>query len=132
MVMSPGLDELTTLLGKLQGREDAITRELERRGADVLSEIAAVKEAIRALEAEHAADPSVAEVPEVRQESAVDDQTPVALPAAQDAPADAYAVVVATEAPAAAPEPVVSPSLVSAPPARPRRARGPNWQRELA
>ena len=60
MVTSPGLDELTGLLIKLRGREDAITRELERRRADVEAEIAVVEEAIRLLAAEHGGAPEPA------------------------------------------------------------------------
>jgi hypothetical protein len=131
-VTSPGLDELHTILAKRQAEEDAITLELERRRAGVVSEIATLQEAIRILEAEHSASPSPPDAPEAHQEATADEQTPVVLPVVLDAPEDPHEAVAVTETPPALAAPLATPASVSAPPARSRRASGPNWQRELA
>jgi hypothetical protein len=136
MVMtSPGLDELTALLAKLRDREDAITSELERRRADVVGGIAAVEEAIRLLAAEREAsqqttvpDASLA-VPPVLDSAAPPPET---ASDAQDAPIVAQDLGEDAVASPVAPEPPTAPASISAPPVRPRRVKGPNWQRELA
>jgi hypothetical protein len=131
MVTSPGLDELTALLEKLRGREDAITRELERRRVDIAAEIAAVEEVIRLLAAEHAGKlPSTAdEIPQAPQHVETASQAVQASQTALDAPEAAQEAMAADSEPL---EPSVPTTQPEAPATRPRASRGPNWKRDLA
>jgi hypothetical protein len=135
MVTSPGLDELHAILTKRQAEEDAVTIELERRRAGLVSEIATLQEAIRILEAEHAASPSLVDAPATHRTPEANESTPeasAALPDAQDPHVDTQEPVEADTSPLTARGPSVALASISTPATRPRRVRGPNWQRELA